>query len=168
MAGGGGGGTGPGGRKKARIEIIPLIDIMFFLLAAFMLVSLSMLKIQGLKVELPRAKSSQPENKPDFLTLSITKTGELGIDKDPIKIEDLIPRLNKRLEEDARLKRETRLYLNADRDTPHRMVVEALDKVRSAKVATGTGPALTISKISFAIQAGGGGEPPKTTDAPTK
>ena len=73
---GGGGGTGPGGRKKARIEIIPLIDIMFFLLASFMLVSLSMLKIQGLKVTLPTAKSSQPENKPDFLTLSITKTGD--------------------------------------------------------------------------------------------
>ncbi len=79
-----------------------------------------------------------------------------------------MPRLNKRLEEDARLKRETRLYLNADRDTPHRMVVEALDKVRSAKVSTGTGPPLTISKISFAIQAGGGGEPPKEKDAPSK
>ena len=93
MAGGGGGATGPGGRKKARIEIIPLIDIMFFLLASFMLVSLSMLKIQGLKVTLPTAKSSAPENKPDFLTLSITKTGDLGIDKDPIRLEDIIPRL---------------------------------------------------------------------------
>ena len=136
---GGGGATGPGGRKKARIEIIPLIDIMFFLLAAFMLVSLSMLKIQGLKVDAAQGEVSQPENKPDFFTLSITKTGDLGVDKDPIRIEDLIARLNKRLEEDARLKRETRLYINADRDTPHHMVVEALDKVRSARVAT-SGP----------------------------
>ncbi len=92
----------------------------------------------------------------------------MGVDKDPIRIEDLVARLNKRLEEDARLKRETRLYLNADRDTPHRMVVEALDKVRSAKVPVPGGQALTISKISFAIQAGGGGEPAKEKDAPSK
>lgn len=145
-----------------------MIDIMFFLLASFMLVSLSMLKIQGLKVELPTAKSSTPENKPDFLTLSVTKTGDLGLDKEPIRADDLIPRLNKRLEEDARAKRETRLYVNADRDTPHRMVVDALDKVRSARVPVPGGQALTISKISFAIQAGGAGEPAKTTDAPSK
>jgi len=164
---GGGGATGPGGRKKARIEIIPLIDIMFFLLASFMLVSLSMLKIQGLKVTLPTAKSSAPENKPDFLTLSITKTGDLGIDKDPIRLEDIIPRLTKRLEEDAKLKRETRVYVNADRDTPHFKVVEALDKVRTAKITTANG-SLSITKISFAIQAGGPTEPATTVDAPKK
>ena len=79
----------------------------------------------------------------------------------------MIPRLNKRLEEDARLKRETRLYINADRDTPHRLVVEALDKVRSARVPTASGPALTIKNISFAIVSGGG-EPPTTGDAPKK
>src|SRR5258708_39801077 len=119
---------------------------------------MSMVKNQGLKVTLPAAKSSAPENNPDFLTLSITKTGDLGLDKEPIKIEDLIPRLTKRLEEDARLKRETRLYVNADRDTPHGKVVEALDKVRTAKVY----------KISFAIQAGGPTEPAKEKDAPSK
>ena len=148
----------PGGRKKARIEIIPLIDIMFFLLAAFMLVSLSMLKIQGLKVQLPGAKTSAAENKPDFLTLSITKSGDLGLDKDQIRSEELIPKLKKRMEDDVRLKRETRIYVNADRDAAHGLVVEALDRVRTAG----------ITKISFAIQAGGPIEPAKTLDAPKK
>ena len=50
---GGGGGVSRGGRKKARIEIIPLIDIMFFLLATFVMVSLSMVKNEGVSVMLP-------------------------------------------------------------------------------------------------------------------
>ena len=45
----------PWPHKKARIEIIPLIDIMFFLLAAFMLASLSMIRLQSLKMNLPTA-----------------------------------------------------------------------------------------------------------------
>ena len=59
------------------------------------------LKVQGLKVQLPTGiKTSQPENKPDFLTLSITKTGDLGIDKEAIRVEELIPRLQKRIGRD--------------------------------------------------------------------
>src|ERR1051325_6145564 len=45
----------PWPEKKARIEIIPLIDIMFFLVASFMLASLSMIRLQSLKMNLPTA-----------------------------------------------------------------------------------------------------------------
>ena len=57
--------------KKARIEIIPLIDIMFFLLAAFMLVSLTMINMKGIDVNLPTATSAQPNSKPDFMIVSV-------------------------------------------------------------------------------------------------
>jgi biopolymer transport protein ExbD len=50
----------PRGQKRARIEIIPLIDIMFFLLATFVMVSLSMVKNQGIPVRLPSAATGQP------------------------------------------------------------------------------------------------------------
>ena len=50
--------TSPVSRKKARIEIIPLIDIMFFLLATFVMVSMSMVKNQGIAVNLPKASTS--------------------------------------------------------------------------------------------------------------
>ena len=50
-----GGAVSQGGRKRARIEIIPLIDIIFFLLATFIMVSLSMTKNQGVQVALPTA-----------------------------------------------------------------------------------------------------------------
>ena len=49
----------PPENTEARIEIIPLIDIMFFLLAAFMLVSLSMVNLKGIKVNLPTSSSHQ-------------------------------------------------------------------------------------------------------------
>ena len=50
-------------RAEARIEIVPLIDIMFFLLAAFMLVSLSMVNLKSVKVNLPTATTATPELK---------------------------------------------------------------------------------------------------------
>ena len=61
--------------KKARIEIIPLIDIMFFLLASFMLVSLSMINMKGVDVNLPTAKAAEPNEKPDLLIDMATLTG---------------------------------------------------------------------------------------------
>ena len=54
---GGGGGTGPGGVKRARIEIIPLIDVIFFLLATFVLFTLSLNKSNGITVTLPKAET---------------------------------------------------------------------------------------------------------------
>ena len=56
------GGTGPGGMKKARIEIIPLIDVIFFLLATFVLFTLSLNKTGGLAVPLPSASTSERAN----------------------------------------------------------------------------------------------------------
>ena len=60
---GGGGGTSPGGVKKARIEIIPLIDVIFFLLATFVLFTLSLNKSNGVKVVLPTAETGETRSK---------------------------------------------------------------------------------------------------------
>ena len=64
-------------RKRARIEIIPLIDVVFFLLATFMMVSLSMVKNNGIKVNLPAAATSAPQEHNDRTTISVTKDGDL-------------------------------------------------------------------------------------------
>lgn len=66
---------------EARIEIIPLIDIMFFLLASFMLVSLSMVNMKSVKVNLPTATTATADTKKDFIDLSITKAGLVFMDK---------------------------------------------------------------------------------------
>ena len=56
-------------KKKARIEIIPLIDIMFFLLASFMMVSLSQTTMKGMKVALPTGASGKTQSKKDYVSL---------------------------------------------------------------------------------------------------
>lgn len=79
-------------RKRARIEIIPLIDIVFFLLATFVMVSLSMVQNTGVPVQLPVAKTGTPTPR-TTLTISVTKTGQLYVDHTPITIEGLPKRI---------------------------------------------------------------------------
>lgn len=126
--------------KKARIEIIPLIDIMFFLLASFMLVSLSMIRMKGVKVSLPQAMSGAQETKTDFITITVKPTGEILWDKEtaPIAAEQLVAKIRPMFEKDNEL----RIYINADRDATHGTVIDVLDRVRQAGV----------SKVSFAIR----------------
>src|ERR1700724_741304 len=81
--------------KKARIEIIPLIDIMFFLLASFMLVSLTMINMKGIDVNLPTATSAQPHSKPDFTMVSIDALMDIYFEKEKVAKEDVLPRFRK-------------------------------------------------------------------------
>jgi biopolymer transport protein ExbD len=62
---------------KARIEIIPLIDIMFFLLASFMMVSLSQVHVKGIKLNLPTGIMGQTQSRREYVALSVDKDGEI-------------------------------------------------------------------------------------------
>src|SRR5258708_39328604 len=75
--------------NEARIEIIPLIDIMFFLLASFMLVSLSMVNLKSLKVNLPTATAATLETKNDFVTITVDRSGAAYFDKQPVGANEL-------------------------------------------------------------------------------
>src|SRR2546422_8797703 len=79
--------------KKARIEIIPLIDIMFFLLASFMMVSLSQVHMKGVKVNLPSGVSGETQTKREYLSVSVDKDGHYFFDKDEIGDNELLNRL---------------------------------------------------------------------------
>src|SRR6266436_2607172 len=70
-------------RKKARIEIIPLIDIMFFLLAAFMMASLSMMRLQSIKMNLPTATVAKSSSKPNIVNIAVDNLGNISIEKKP-------------------------------------------------------------------------------------
>src|SRR5258708_28127828 len=80
----------PAEGAEARIEVLPLIDIMFFLRAAFMLVSLSMVNMKGVKVNLPTATTSTPETRKDFVDISVDKSGGVFLDKTPVGENELI------------------------------------------------------------------------------
>ena len=129
--------------KKARIEIIPLIDIMFFLLASFMLVSMSMIKLQKIEAKIPGKNQPPPppDKKPNFVAIGIDKTGAIYFDKDPTPIAaDAIPaRLQPFY---AASKDDTKVFINCDQDASYDQLVSVLDAVRQ----------LGITKVSFAVK----------------
>src|SRR5438034_623964 len=87
--------TSPIPHKKARIEIIPLIDIMFFLLASFMMVSLSQVHLKGVKVNLPSGVSGETQTKREYLSVSVDKDGHYFFDKDEVGDDELLNRLRR-------------------------------------------------------------------------
>src|SRR5436189_4127610 len=87
------GGTTSGGKKKARIEIIPLIDVIFFLLATFVLFTLSLNRSGGVKVLLPQAETGLARDANGTVTISVTDTGTIAWDHDFISLQEFINRL---------------------------------------------------------------------------
>lgn len=129
----GGGGGGPG--KKARIEIIPLIDIIFFLLATFIMVSLSMTQNQGVSVALPSAGTASSmgdqQEMEKAVTLSITEKGDVFYNKEKITIAQL----PMRLQNHKTLSKDPKVIVNADAGADFKYVVAVLDEVRQSGIA---------------------------------
>ena len=123
--------------KKARIEIIPLIDIMFFLLASFMLASLSMIRLQSIKMDLPTATVAKRDFKPDIVNIGVDKAGNLFLEKKPVSMVELQTVLSNRFRSNTNVP----VYISGDKDATHGMVISVLDLVRRQG----------IQKVSFAI-----------------
>jgi len=83
---------GSSARRKARVEIIPLIDVIFFLLATFVLFTLSLNRIQSVPVELP-SNNKGNEIDPDLVTLQVSADGTLYWNKDLIDAKEIPGRL---------------------------------------------------------------------------
>lgn len=124
---------------EARIEIVPLIDIMFFLLAAFMLVSLSMVNLKSVKVNLPTATTATPESRRDILDISVDQTGGTFLDKKPMAPHELATALAAAHNANPNL----RVFISGDQAARHGTIMAVLDAVRSAG----------IDKVAFEIQA---------------
>lgn len=126
--------------RKTRLEIIPLIDVMFFLLASFMMVSLSMTKQQTIKVNLPVASASQSDFKPDMINLGVNAAGDAFFDKTAVTLPELDRKLVERFAKD----RNTPVYISADANTRYMDIVKVLDAAKRAgftKVALNVKPA---------------------------
>ncbi len=124
-------------RKHSRIEIIPLIDIMFFLLASFMMVSLSMDQTQNIKVNLPSATQAQHDFKPGMLNIAVDKAGAAWLQKTQISLPELSLVVSNRFRADTNLP----VYISGDRDTLHGAMADVYEVVRSAGV----------QKVAFAM-----------------
>lgn len=125
---GGGGGTGPGGKKRARIEIIPLIDVIFFLLATFVLFTLSLNKSNGVSVLLPTSETSEARDPNGTVTISVTDEGALAWNKDLVTLDEFLQRLQqyKREEPDGRI------LINGDERAFFAQAIYVFDEARKA------------------------------------
>jgi len=130
-----GGGGSSGGRKRARIEIIPLIDIIFFLLATFIMVSLSMTKNQGVQVALPTAGTAaslgDQSEMEKTVTLSVTEKGDVFFNKEKITLAQL----PMKLQTFKSTAKEPKVILNSDAGADFKHVVAVLDEVRKIGIA---------------------------------
>ncbi len=116
-------------KKKARIEIIPMIDTMFFLLVFFMIATLSMTIQHGMPVTLPTAESAT-DKIPDQIFLTLTHEGALYYNKDRIKLSELEMRLASLRQTDP----DPSLVINADQQVPHGQVIKVMDIIRLAGI----------------------------------
>ena len=127
--------------KKARIEIIPLIDIMFFLLASFMMVSLSQTHMKGIRVNLPAANAPPPppDQPKDFVAIRIAEGGLIYFDNAPVNFDEV----HSRLFEMQKANPQVKISLSAETLALHGQVIDVLDKIRS----------VGITKIGYQIKA---------------
>jgi biopolymer transport protein ExbD len=115
--------------RKARIEIIPMIDTVFFLLVFFMMASLAMTVYRGLPVNLPKAASGQPA-RDDNAAVTLGRNGETWLNREPTTPDALGGKLRTLLAANPNLV----LMINADGEVLHRRVVDVVDVARTAGV----------------------------------
>jgi biopolymer transport protein ExbD len=125
--------------KKSRLEIIPLIDIMFFLLASFMMISLQMQIVRTLKSNLPTATLATPSKKPDIVNLTVNRDGQVSADDKPIAFPELFTMLTNRCSLNTNLP----VYITGAKDATHGSVMFVLDFVKRAG----------IQRVAIAVQA---------------
>lgn len=132
-------------KKRARIEVIPLIDIMFFLLATFVLVSVSMTENRGLLVALPESNTNEArdgelikaegEVEPLKITVSILEDGTYALDKESVDFVTLKNKIQKLVEENPQQKF---LTLMGDKASNLQNTVQVLDLAREMKIESVT------------------------------
>ena len=120
----------PRSRRRARIEIIPLIDIIFFLLAIFVMVSLSMVKNRGIPVNLPAAATGAPQERQNSAAITITAGGGVFFNRQPV--DDA--QLNAALKGLNAGNPDAKVFIGGDTKSEFGKAIEVLDHVRRAGI----------------------------------
>lgn len=116
-------------RSRSRVDIVPLIDVIFLLLAFFMFLTMSMVFQKGLPVDLVVAESGQSVPKEQStVVLTIQEKGSVHWNKEKLTIDELDTRLGELGESDQ--DQQPRIYVNADEEANHGDVVQVLDLIR--------------------------------------
>ena len=118
-------------KKKPRIEIIPMIDTMFFLLVFFMIATLAMTIQHGMPVSLPTAESTT-DKIAEHVSLTLTREGRLYYNKEAITLQELEMRLANLRQSSS----DPSLLINADEQVPHGRVIKVMDLIRLSGITS--------------------------------
>lgn len=113
--------------KRARVEIVPMIDTIFFLLVFFMMASLAMTTAKGMPVNLPRASTST-ERPLVKIVVTLTRAGRYYVDKQPVVFEQVFPILKNRLKDNPKAV----VVINCDRFQPWDKGIQLADEAKRA------------------------------------
>ena len=119
-----------GSPRRARIEILPLIDIVFLLLVFFIYAMLSMAVHRGVSVNLPTSSTASIEEE---LSLSVTvrENGQIVLDTNPISLRDLAGLLRAKAQEC----KGSQVHLFADKKVSYQLLIKVLDQIRAADLS---------------------------------
>ncbi len=111
--------------KSSSVNILPMIDVIFAILAFFIISTLYLTSSEGLLVNLPEAVTATPQTQVN-ITLTITAEGDLFLEDEAVVLEDLAGEVRS-LSPNAPIS----VTVRADRATPHGTVVTAMDELRT-------------------------------------
>lgn len=115
---------------RARIEMLPLIDIVFLLLVFFIYAMLSMVVHRGIKVNLPRAGTTSTDQR-DYVSITISADNRLYVNDREVSLDELAARVHA-----GRRKPDDPVFINGDRRCDFGMAVRVLDRLRAAGITT--------------------------------
>jgi len=145
--------------KKARIEIIPMIDTIFFLLVFFMFTSLSMVKMHGLDVSLPKDSNNPDQKPPPQVVVTVDNKGTYYLDRTAVTSTDLAPEMQTRLN----AKPDTVFIVNVDKQRPTQDIITVMDAVNTVKIPGRPDDPVGVMIATEAVSQNG---PPTAAPAP--
>ncbi len=113
--------------RRARIEMLPLIDIVFLLLVFFIYAMLSMVAHRGMKVELPAASTALANSSKDYVSITLTRDNAVYVGGEPVAAQDVPGKVM----EHARGSEQPSVFISADSRAEVGMAIRILDLLRS-------------------------------------
>lgn len=116
-------------RGKTRIEMIPLIDVIFLLLVTFIFFTMSMTLHRGIPIELPSSSTAKVQQK-DFVEISVRKNGSVFFNKREVSMAELLVEV----ESLCRASSDTKIIISGDGGASYETIVSVLDVIRKSGV----------------------------------
>lgn len=115
--------------ERARIEVIPMIDIMMFLLVFFIMITINAIVGSGIALELPKSKTPQAL-RDTTITVGVKKEGALYVDAKPLSPEEFTARLREAKQKGGKVE----VVIAGDREVPLQKLLDVMDLVRAEEI----------------------------------